>query len=418
MIAPTKPRRRALDFGAIAALILAISATVLVRDAKTGTEDFGHFYRAADAMRHGSDIYAAANGHYIYPPLLAFVLQPLTLFPENTAIILWLALSAVTVGAAAVIAAQEVAQRWLVRDGKIAFYLPWAIAAAATLLSADKLHKMFGLGQSDAFVLLGFALVLRWMKRRPFLAGVVVGAVANVKYLSVIFVPYFLVKRNFRAAFSAMLSFIVFLAIPAIETGWNRGVGYAAVAFGGLGHLLGLEVPNHHLKINAVTWDRSISLTSAVFRLTRSFGLPDLAGLTILFLLGAAILASLILLARRSGVALFRTKDARAETLEWAIMIFIAVAFSPQTTARHMVLLLLVYLVGLAVFLAQTDRRTKFALAGSMLLTAASLSLPSAGKSLDLWRNFSGPSWCALLLILVLVGFGARTIAIFDERGG
>ena len=44
--------------------------------------DFVHFYRAASAMSKGEDIYAASQGHYIYPPLLAFIFQPLTILSE------------------------------------------------------------------------------------------------------------------------------------------------------------------------------------------------------------------------------------------------------------------------------------------------------------------------------------------------
>src|SRR4051812_3856352 len=199
MIDSKSHRRGMAHFAWIVVLILAICAALFVRDAKTGTEDFGYFYRAADAMRHGEDIYRAAGGHYIYPPLLAFVLQPLTFLPENGAIFVWLALSAIAVFCAAAIAAHETTTRWLDGDGKPRSHIVWAVAAIATVLATDKLHKMFGLGQSDAFVLLGFALALRWMERRPVVAGVVVGAVANIKYLSVIFVPYFVVKRNYRA---------------------------------------------------------------------------------------------------------------------------------------------------------------------------------------------------------------------------
>jgi len=72
----------------------------------------------------------------------------------------------------------------------------------------DKIRGTFALGQTDCLMLLGFACVLRWMERKPLLAGLAVGASANVKYLTLICVPYFLVKRNFKAAFAAILAFL------------------------------------------------------------------------------------------------------------------------------------------------------------------------------------------------------------------
>ncbi len=392
-------------------MLLAVAGPVLVRDEKTGTEDFGHFYHAATAMCDGRDIYAATGGHYIYPPLLAFVLQPLTAVPENTAVIIWLVASAIAVLCAAVIAAKEIAAHWLTRDGVLAPHLPWAIAAAATLLTTDKLHKMFGLGQSDAFVLLGFALVLRWMNRRSWLAGAIVGAVANIKYLSVIFVPYFLVKRNYRAAFGAVISFVFLLALPALQVGARRGLDYATAAFGGLGHMIGLGSV-HRLKILDVTWDRSLSITSTLFRATRACGLPDFAAAIILFLIFAAILFVLIFLARKNGVRLFGAEFGRVVSLEFAALIFFAVAFSPQTTARHMVLTLLINAVAIAVFLALKNRTAKILLACAIGLTTASLSLPAGGHALVVWRKVGGASWCALFLAMVIVWAGSRVIAL------
>jgi hypothetical protein len=419
----TQRRSRGFSFSlSIALLLLAIATPLLVRDAKTGTEDFGHFYRAADAMRHGQDIYAATGGHYIYPPLLAFLLQPLTFLSENIAIVVWLVLSALAVFGAAAVAAKETTRRWLGGDNALPPHLPWTIAAAATFLATDKLHKMFGLGQSDALVLLGFASVLRLMNRRPWIAGAIVGAVANVKWLSVIFVPYLVVKRNYRAAIGAALSFAFFLLLPALQVGLVRGLGYASAAFAGLGHMFGIG-PKQHLKILEVTWDRSVSITSAVFRFTRSAQIPDAAAVAALLLILGTFLGAIILIARRHRVSLFSadknlpaSERARTETLEWAVLISVAIAFSPQTTARHMVLTLLIYTVAIPIFLALTERKTKILLALGVGLMVASLSLPPSGSALDFWRDIGGASWCALVLTIAIVWSGSRVIAVPNER--
>jgi hypothetical protein len=419
----TQRHSRGFSFSiSIALFLLAIAAPLLVRDAKIGTEDFGHFYRAADAMRHGQDIYAATNGHYIYPPLLAFLLQPLSFLPENVAVVVWLVLSALAIFGAAAIAAKETTRRWLGGGTAVPPHWPWAIAAAATFLAADKLHKMFGLGQSDAFILLGFALVFPLMNRRPWIAGVLVGAVGNVKYLSVIFVPYFVVKRNYRAAIGAVLSFAFFLLLPALQVGLMRGLGYASAAFGGLGHMFGIA-PKQRLKILEVTWDRSISITSALFRLTRSAQIPDLATVALLLLILGAVVGAMMLVARRHGIALFSadqnrppSERSRVETLEWAVLIFVAVAFSPQITARHMVLTLLIYTVAIPIFLALTEGKIRILIALAISLMVASLSLPPSGNTLDFWRGISGANWCAMILTIAIVWSGSRAIAIPNEH--
>lgn len=127
----------------------------------------------------------------------------------------------------------------------------------------------------------------------------------------------------------AAISFVFFLALPALQVGSARGVAYAAAAFGGLGHMMGLGA-THRLKILDVTWDRSVSITSALFRLTRGAEIRDFAALLLLLVVFGVILGALIVAARRHDIHLFSAgqnlparERARIETLEWAALIFL-----------------------------------------------------------------------------------------------
>jgi len=180
--------RMRLTYGIILAILFLALATHSLQQILNGhgTQDFGYFYHAAQAMRQGQDIYAATKGHYIYPPFLAFVLQPLTLVPEQTAAIVWIIINASLMFGAALIAAQEGAARWHRSNASIDPSMPWAIAAVASILVADKIDTILILGQTEGIMLLGFACTLRWMDRRPLLAGAVVGLTASIKYVSLI----------------------------------------------------------------------------------------------------------------------------------------------------------------------------------------------------------------------------------------
>jgi len=408
--------RKRLAYGMVMViLLLGLIAHVVRLQVSNGTGDFTYFYRAARAMRNGEDLYAATNGHYIYPPFLAFAFQPLTLVSEQTAAIIWTALSAVFVFAAALVAAKEVAVRWCRPDVAIDPSIPWAIAAIAMILFTDEIHMMFILGQTDCLMLLAFACALRWMDRKPLLAGIAIGATASIKYLSLIFVPYLLIKKNCRAALASTLAFVFFMALPATELGFTRAAQYTTAEFRGLGRMLGVITATKRVKILRVTMTRSVSITSAIFRLTRSQGLPDwLAGL-LLLLVFAAIMTAIISLCRHHDVLLFRetkSDQPRANavaSLEWAVLIFLATTFSPQTTARHMVLLLLVSTVAVALLFAQKAKGARALLITVMALMVAGLSLPPI--PIDSWRAISGPSWCAIALILAIMFVGSRTIS-------
>jgi len=410
--------RKRLAYGALTIIMLFIlgAHAVLRQFSIGGTKDFHHFYHAARAMWNGSDIYAAANGHYVYPPFLAFILQPLALMPEHIAAIIWIVLSGVFVFAATLIASSEATRCWLRTGAQNDPSTPWLIAAMATILIADKIHASFILGQTDCLMLLGFACTLSWMQRKPLLAGAIVGATASIKYLSLIFVPYFLIKKNFRAAFASIVAFSFFMTLPAVQIGFDRAVQYGAVAVRGMGRMMGIIEAPKTAKILRVGMDRSVSITSAVFRLTRSYGVPDL--FAAMFLL-CIVIAAIVFMCRRKGVLIFRParndrRVANAMTsLEGAVLIFLALAFSPQTTARHMVLLLLINTVAIAVFLAQDARASRALLIIAAALQVAVLSL--SFRAIVAWRAVGGASWCALGLVLAIVWSGSRILS--ENRG-
>ncbi|HEY2101733.1 MAG TPA: glycosyltransferase family 87 protein [Chthoniobacterales bacterium] len=422
---PGTTARRLASITLIVLVLVAAAIPTFVRNATTqkDTQDFAPIYHAAQAMWTGQNIYAATNGLYIYPPFLAFIFQPLILFPEHTAAIVWVIASAFLIALAALMSAREMSRRWTIPEGTEDPSRWWMIAAMAILLSLEKIHADFRLGQTDCLMILGFACVLRWMDRKPWLAGLAVGATANMKYLSLICLPYFLLKRNFRAAAASILSFTLLMVVPALEVGVREATQFAASAFGALVKMADLapRLAGHGMKIPRASWERSVSITSAILRFSRSHQYPDWLAFVSVLLAFLIVAAAIILVSRHHGLRLF-TPTAQlaspvreaAASLEWATLIVLALVFSPQTTARHMVLLLLVYIAALAVFFAQKQRGGRIVLAFAMIVTSLGLSFPPRKMGIDealwVWRGIAGASLCAIFLLLVILFYGGRTL--------
>lgn len=396
-------------------LIAALPAAKHAWHGKTG--DFTHFWLAAQAMLQGQDIYASGRGCYIYPPLTAFIFQPLGLFSERIAATIWLACNILLTLAATLIVSKEVAARWPSRNTETNTSFIWPVATIATILTADKIRAIFNLGQTDCLMLLGFALVLRWMDRRPMAAGFAAGAAANLKYLTLIFVPYFLLKRNYRAAVAALLSFAFFMMLSAVEVGLSRAIEYAGTALGGLAKFAGTNSASPLPKMPDVAWDRSVSVTSALFRLTRSQGFPDPVAVVLVLLIFLGVMAAIIMIGRRHGVPILMpahpagTPPSDVGALEWTILVGLAVGFSPHTTARQLVLLLLVFVVAVRLVLVPEARTTRTSLIAAAAVAVAGLTLPPFGVGLNrlywTWRDIGGASWCALVLLVTVVWAGA-----------
>lgn len=407
-------------------IVLAIAATPSVHRAWKGlknTEDFAPTYRAAQAMWNHQDIREATRGIYLYSPLVAFIFQPLTLFPEHTAALVWIVLSACFIFAAAIVAASEVVRRFHPRPNPGNGSQAWLIAAAALIFSYDKIHAEFRLMQVDALLIFGFALILPWLDRKSWITGLIVGLVANVKYLALIFIPYFVLKRNYRAALGSLLSFVLFMMLPAIQVGPRLAGSYASDALGGLAKLVNLvpRAPDEGLRILPLDWDRSISFTSAIFRATGARGFSDLLVDGLIVLAAAIVVGAIILVARYHRVRLFIVsggpdKLGEAQTsLEWAALIVLALIFSPQIMARHMLLLLFVFIVAMQIFLDHHRAWPRFLLIGAMTIVVVGLSFPFRAfgfeHQLETWRAISGASWCAFLLIVVVIWTGSALIS-------
>ncbi|HET9110625.1 MAG TPA: glycosyltransferase family 87 protein [Ktedonobacterales bacterium] len=175
--------------------------------------DFDSYYAAAQALRfdHSANIYLSATlahserayglcahtGHfvppYVYPPLLAILLEPLTLLPCANAAVVWLLLNAALWAVATLLLADVLARRW-----------PGRRLAATTLMSAVSLGFLpayYGLflGQVHLLVLVGVALALWLVERgRERLAGASLAVVTIIKLFPAMLVMYYLARRRWR----------------------------------------------------------------------------------------------------------------------------------------------------------------------------------------------------------------------------
>jgi hypothetical protein len=424
--------RRVIAAVVIAAVLIGTALPTFLRtwSGRKYPDDFAVVYSAARAMSNQMDIYAGTGGMYIYSPFLAFIFQPLAVLPEGAAANVWLVLSATIIVAASIIAARKVTESWRLSSKTTDSSVSWLISAMALLLSCAKIRSDFYLGQTDCLIIIGLAGVLWWMDRRPLLAGIAAGATANVKYLALIFVPYFLIKRNYRAAIAAIVSFFLFFALPVVEVGLRSIKIYAINATAVLTKVVGgtelmnLAATGRSQKpvVNSAAWNNSVSLASSVLRFTRSHEISDFIAVTLIVVLFAAIVTVIVLIGRRNGVDLLKPATVKstpsrgeAATIDWAALIVLALVFGPQTTSRHMIMLMLVYTVGMGIFFAQKRTSLRILLIVSMLATAVALVLPFRETGFHPWlitlKSIGAASWSALLLILLMAWVGSRTIS-------
>ena len=318
---------------------------------KNADMDFRIYYDASMALRTGQDMFAAWNPDspltYIYPPFLAILFIPLTLLPLEVAAAVWTVISMILLSGCLWIGAREIMTRF---DGAQDLATLPVIILIATLLSLPRIKAEIDQGQVDYLVLMGIIGSLALLRRHPFLAGVVLGLVANIKYQTVIFVPLIIIRGWWSTLFGFILGSIGVAFFGAFVLGWDVNLAYLTESFSSLVLLFGGEPPaDAGPMVLPLDWVDSVSLSSTFARWSNvlewgSAGTYLMIGVSAVLCLGIGW--SIYLL---TGVSLFHERGGeRGRTsarfqgliaLEWIGLLVAVLAFAPQTKMRHLAIL-------------------------------------------------------------------------------
>jgi hypothetical protein len=212
--------------GVVALIVICASMlildTVLMR-AMAGPldmNDFGKFYYSARAFLEGRDMYApspATDMRFeqapdlrllnMNPPHFHLLVVPLAILDPNRAVALWMGLSLFALVVSVLIIGRELGMSWTPTR---------VLIAAAGILSFGGTQAFFVTGQLSMLLLL--ALTICWLNARHGrwrTAGLWLGICLSVKPFLLIFVPYLLGTRRYRALAVALAA-----AAACFAIGW------------------------------------------------------------------------------------------------------------------------------------------------------------------------------------------------------
>ncbi len=196
----------------VACLLVAAAVMFEVR-LKHQMYDFEVYRVAGVRAAAGEPLYRAEDGHwqFKYFPAFALLIAPISQLPPIAARAVWLGISLVLV-------ILLVNRSLALLPGR---RHPALFLAGFTTLAMGKFYiREIGLGQSN--ILLAVVVlwaISQWWKGREAAAGALLAAATIVKPYAVLFLPYLLLRRRFRAA-AAYVAVIVFaLLLPAVRYG-------------------------------------------------------------------------------------------------------------------------------------------------------------------------------------------------------
>lgn len=332
----------------VRAVVLVLALVCLASAVRNLKEegDFRGYIEVGELVLRGADIYAEARPDVnTWPPLFAVVCVPFALLARVSVYLaraVWLALNGVLVYALLRMTVALVHRRPLTLDDRRGGLSIAAVAVLGPLV----LTSRFLLGNLDRLqinililtcCLAGCVLLARG---RDALGGALIGVAAAVKVLPVLFLPYFLFKRWWRAFGAALATGVLCAAAPALVFGparWWAYLRHWIVLSSGAwpvrkGNQSVYAMVDRLYTYGAVTW------SPAAKRLTAS---DDPLVAALVYGLFALIVALFVRAARRGG----RDPASPAATVEYAVVLTLAVLFSPLAWKHYFVFLLLGYAV-------------------------------------------------------------------------
>jgi hypothetical protein len=395
--------------------------------------DFQAFYLAADAARTGADPYRAGTEMYIYLPMLAAWMAPLSKLTITQASWIWFGLTVAammtclalvwatlrdrllnTMGSAtnSVNLASNPSSRW--GEGSI-------LAIGITLLIwQTQCRWQFEQGQTDWLMLTGICVALYALDRSPAIVGMALGFAINIKYLPLALVAYLAIRGRWKHVAWCGVGIVTWALLPALVYGWDQNLVFLKQGLAGLGKLVGIQIEGQAGAVFPLTYDRSITIPSMWARVAETYGqsMIFVAGMTAITGLIVAAVAWIVyrqygarLFAGRGGAWESREPVRRWVFLEYLCMMVVMVLFSPQAQMRHYFLLLPMVLTTSTLAIAGRTQMVRGLAVAALVVgvigsIGADLLTPFGHR--ETWKYLSGAALSTLTMSILTLAAGLR----------
>ncbi len=213
---------------------VVVSATKLTPPHVT---DFAVYYAAASLLRHDPHgaLYSVTtlqsavatyggcpqsvlfNG-YVYPPLLAILLEPFTYLTCAQALVVWTLVNALLWALSALILVDMLRTRWPTPEARLGL---WALVIGGSVAFWQNYPGLY-LGQTHLLLLFCLALGI-WLEQnnRPWLAGAVIVFAALIRPLPALLLVYYLVQKRWAVIGGALAAGLALLVVMLLGVGWE-----------------------------------------------------------------------------------------------------------------------------------------------------------------------------------------------------
>jgi hypothetical protein len=408
----------------VIATVVVVSQWVRVFD-DFAEDDFRVHWAFGQRFLAGEYLYQI--GHTPYPPFWGMVCAPLSLLPRRWSHVLAYPIGVVSLGCL-VLVLHRLTRKLYPLGAERLF---WVTTLALALSSRFVIRELPECGPNLLMVALAWVAVALWRQGRDVLGGACLGLAVAMKCTQALFVPYFMLKRQWKMVAASTVFTVLFSLAPVVRQGPSLYALHLKTWVANCGNGLRQADPSIGVLGPEPVWNVALRPTLARFlmrlppghtgRIDSSWRAewldlsPPHAGLLI-----RAIMISLAV-----GIAWrfrrpARQRDQEAILWEGAVVSLMIVLYSPITWRQHCVAVLP------ALYLITRSAACRGRLPGWMrgalgVYIVLVLLLDRGIVGRDITRvldSFGATTWSLSLLLTVTLGCHAREMSLADNRSG
>jgi len=387
----------------IALLFVVFLGRFQTKMPKRNFADFHVNYYTGQRMLNHQNVYdldgyrADGMANFKYPPLFATIAALFALTSERVAATVWF-----IIGFVLLIVFMNYSGR-LIFTERISYRQKQWVYFWSLFLTSRFYMQNFDQGQVNFLMMTTLLMgIYALSKQKEATAGFLFGFSSLIKYMSAIFLPYFLFKKKFRLIAYAAIAMVFFSFLPALVWGWGHNLYLQKQFFPYL--------CKTSLDIYSLSDYANQSLFSAIVRLfspygeykTALFHLNDTALFCIMVIAAAALyLSALVPSKRKSCFRWYKHFD----IVDIGLVFICAALFNPNAWSHAYIFLTFGYMAALSYLFSIKikDKAVIALLAFSFFLHSFSSSFFTELWAGELFEAFSFVTWGALALFLCLL---------------
>lgn len=325
-------KRRLIIFGILTIIFIALFFRYAHRAPKRNYCDFRVYYSTAQRFLAKENIYSRPDESitpFKYSPVFALITSPLAIVTQKQASLIFFSLGFIALIAICLLSKKMIVTRNINFGESFIFYF------FPILFSSRFIFSVLDSGQITImiFALLIFGLYLL-QKKKDIAASAFFALAVMFKYTSIIFLPYFLIRRKIKTSISMILFILFYCFVPAVYVGINTNFQYLQNWLPSIIQT-SLDKGSWYDSKNQSLYSLILRLFSADSPFTHFAKLTFNQTIFICAIIGILIYSFIII----------KRKDKETKNIDYALLLLCVALFNPNAWLANFVFFIFAYMV-------------------------------------------------------------------------